>query len=189
MFKKSEGLAPSGDIVVDADAHERVDLWVCPSVPRSWLGHASSSTPPSQPASPSATTTAATVAARPGVVSLLQTTTRAGKRSSTYHAFLEGDAERRPNLRIVTDAQVTRLVLDDAETPTATGIEYRHHGATVALTATKEVIVCAGAIGSPHLLMLSGIGAAATNSKQPAFHACSTPPASANTSKTTCTRR
>ena len=51
----------------------------------------------------------------------MQTTTRSGKRSSTYHAFLEGDAEHRANLRIVTDAKVTRIVLDDAAAPTATG--------------------------------------------------------------------
>ena len=49
-----------------------------------------------------------------GVVSLLQTTTRSGKRSSTYHAFLEGEAERRPNLTIITGAQVTRVVLEGA---------------------------------------------------------------------------
>ena len=42
-----------------------------------------------------------------GVVSLLQTTTRDGKRSSTYHAFLEGDAEQRPNLEVISGAQVT----------------------------------------------------------------------------------
>ena len=47
-----------------------------------------------------------------GVVSLLQTSTRQGKRSSTYRAFLEGDAERRPNLTIITGAQATRVLLD-----------------------------------------------------------------------------
>ena len=58
----------------------------------------SSSTPRWRPGSRAATTTAATGAAREGVVSLLQTTTRDGKRSSTYHAFLEGEVEQRPNL-------------------------------------------------------------------------------------------
>lgn len=45
-----------------------------------------------------------------GVVSLLQTTTR-GVSRTTYRAFLEGDAARRTNLRIITDAQVTRALL------------------------------------------------------------------------------
>src|SRR5205814_3360358 len=47
-----------------------------------------------------------------GLVSLLQTTTRDGKRASTYHAFLEGEAESRPNLRVITEAQVTRIVVE-----------------------------------------------------------------------------
>src|SRR5207253_9655879 len=46
-----------------------------------------------------------------GVASLLQTSTRHGKRSSTYHAFLAGEAERRPNLTIITGAHATRVLL------------------------------------------------------------------------------
>ena len=60
---------------------------------------------------PEGTTTAAM--RRPaGLVSLPQTTTLDGKRSSTFHAFLEGEPESRPNLMIVTEAQVTRIVLE-----------------------------------------------------------------------------
>ena len=117
--------------------------------------------PPSQPASPSVTTTAATEAARPGSCRCIQTTTRSGKRSSTYHAFLEGDAEQRPNLRIITDAQVTRIVLDDDDSDATgdQGIEYRRDGRDRGRSPPpRKSIVCAGAIGSPHLLMLSGIG-------------------------------
>ena len=94
-----------------------------------------------------------------GVVSLLQTTTRQGKRSSTYHAFLEGEVAERPNLTVITGAQVTRVVLDGSAPLTARGIEYRTaDGTTRTVTAEKEVVLSAGAIGSPHILMLSGIG-------------------------------
>ena len=95
-----------------------------------------------------------------GVVSLLQTTTRDGKRSSTYHAFLEGEAEQRPNLEVICGAHVTRVVLErrrpaacerasSTAPPTAT---------TASASAAKEVVLSAGAVGSPHILMLSGIG-------------------------------
>jgi choline dehydrogenase len=95
-----------------------------------------------------------------GVVSLLQTTTRDGKRASTYHAFLEGDAEQRPNLEVICYAHVTRVVLEGVGTALrATGVEYRTaDGATRVVRADREVILSGGAIGSPHVLMLSGIG-------------------------------
>ena len=61
-----------------------------------------------------------------GAVSLTQYTTRRGKRSSTYHAFLEGEPERRPNLTIITGAQATRVIVEGATGQlTATGVEYR----------------------------------------------------------------
>ncbi len=95
-----------------------------------------------------------------GVSSAHQTNTRKGKRSSTYHAYLEGEAEARANLTIITGALVTRVVLEgEAETLTATGVEYRDAtGAAHIISASREVILSAGAIGSPHILMLSGIG-------------------------------
>jgi choline dehydrogenase len=95
-----------------------------------------------------------------GVASLVQANTRNGKRSSTYRAYLENDAELRPNLTIITDAMVTRIILDgEGEGLTATGIEYRDASGTVCVAhAAREVILSAGAVGSPHLLMLSGIG-------------------------------
>ncbi|MEO0698276.1 MAG: GMC family oxidoreductase N-terminal domain-containing protein [Pseudomonadota bacterium] len=95
-----------------------------------------------------------------GVVSLFQTTTQDGRRSSTYHAFLEGEAEARANLSIITHAHVTRVLLSDEDgAKRARGVEYRdaageHHE----IRAQKEIIVSAGAIGSPHILLLSGIG-------------------------------
>jgi choline dehydrogenase len=91
-----------------------------------------------------------------GVASLFQSTTRNGRRSSTYNAFLEGSAEGRPNLTIIGGAQATSIVLDGL---TAKGVEYRTAAGEVgAAYAEKEVILSGGAIGSPHLLMLSGIG-------------------------------
>jgi len=89
-------------------------------------------------------------------VSLTQYTTRRDKRSSTYQAFLEGEPEQRPNLTIITGAQATRVVLDRLE---AKGVEYRSASGEIETAhARKEVILIAGAIGSPHLLLLSGIG-------------------------------
>ena len=75
-----------------------------------------------------------------GVVSLVQTSTRQGKRSSTYRAFLEGEAERRPNLTIITGAQATRVLLEGSPGQMeAKGIEYRTAAGeiSVALAARK----------------------------------------------------
>ncbi len=95
-----------------------------------------------------------------GVASLFQTTTRNGMRSSTYRAFLQGPVENRSNLTIIPHAHVTKIVLSGGpDNRTANGIEYRDaEGATQSITATREVILSAGAVGSPQILMLSGIG-------------------------------
>ncbi len=95
-----------------------------------------------------------------GVSSAHQTNTRQGRRASTYHAYLEGEAEARPNLTIITGAHVTRIVLEgEGDTLTATGVEYRDVlGVSQTVHASREVILSAGAIGSPQILMLSGIG-------------------------------
>lgn len=95
-----------------------------------------------------------------GVASLVQTNTRNGRRSSTYHGYLEGDAEDRANLTIVTGAQVTKLLLDgEGDELTCRGVEYRDsEGVRHAIHSRRETILSAGAVGSPHLLMLSGIG-------------------------------
>lgn len=95
-----------------------------------------------------------------GVASLVQTNTRHGKRSSTFHAYLENNAELRPNLTIITQAQVQRLVLEgEGDSLIATGVEYRDDSGSIrSIAASREVILSAGAVGSPHILMLSGIG-------------------------------
>jgi choline dehydrogenase len=83
-----------------------------------------------------------------------QVTQRRGRRWSVADAYLR-PALKRPNLTVRTDAQVRRILLDGSR---ATGAEYAVNGATHSASARREVILAAGAIGSPHLLMLSGIG-------------------------------
>lgn len=86
-----------------------------------------------------------------------QYTIRDGRRCSAAVAFLK-PAMSRPNLTVVTEALTTRVTLDGTR---ATGVEYVKDGQTVRATAAREVILAGGAINSPQLLMLSGIGPAA----------------------------
>ncbi|WP_329125874.1 GMC family oxidoreductase [Streptomyces sp. NBC_01465] len=79
---------------------------------------------------------------------------RSGRRWSAADGYLK-PARRRPNLDIFTDATVRRLTFDDTGTR-ATGIVAE--GSPGRLTARREVILSAGAIGSPQLLLLAGIG-------------------------------
>ena len=85
-----------------------------------------------------------------------QTTTRNGRRSSTAVAYLRG-ALKRPNLELRTGVEVLRVVVENNR---AIGIEIAEAGGTAILRCEREVIVAAGAIGSPKLLLLSGIGPA-----------------------------
>jgi choline dehydrogenase len=79
-----------------------------------------------------------------------------GRRMSAAVAYLRG-AERRPNLKVMTGVHVTRIMIDKGR---ATGIAYVKRGAADQAIAAREVIVAAGALHSPQLLMLSGIGPA-----------------------------
>jgi choline dehydrogenase-like flavoprotein len=159
-FRKSEGLAPHDEISIDAAAHNSAGpLGV--SVRSPVLTGAREFVAAAEAAGiPRGDYNGRDRGGPAGVVSLLQTSTRQGKRSSTYRAFLEGEAERRPNLTILTGAQATRVVL--AGSPggmLAKGVEYRSAADEVSVAlARKEVILSAGAVGSPHLLLLSGIG-------------------------------
>jgi choline dehydrogenase len=83
-----------------------------------------------------------------------QLTTRNGLRCSTAVAYLK-PARSRANLRIETNAHATRILFDRKR---ATGIAYRQGGDYRTVTARREVIVAAGALQSPQLLQLSGIG-------------------------------
>ena len=83
-----------------------------------------------------------------------QLTTRKGWRSSAATAYLN-PARRRPNLRIETGAYATKLLLEGRR---ATGVSYRQNGRDLEARCTREVLLAAGAIQSPQLLQLSGIG-------------------------------
>src|ERR1700750_1104883 len=83
-----------------------------------------------------------------------QVTQKQGRRWSTARAFLD-PARGRPNLRIDTEAHTTRILLEGKR---AVGVEYRQGGQTHQVRCTREVLISAGAVKSPHLLELSGIG-------------------------------
>ena len=89
-------------------------------------------------------------------VAYYQTTSRNGLRCSAAVAFLK-PAMKRPNLRVITNALAERVLLAGRR---AVGVVFRHGGHQVTARATKEVILCGGAINSPQLLLLSGIGPA-----------------------------
>ncbi len=79
---------------------------------------------------------------------------RNGLRWSAARGFLK-PVMNRPNLRVQTDVTVERVTLEGRR---ATGVSFRRDGHRFAAAARAEVILCAGAIGSPHILHLSGIG-------------------------------
>ncbi|HEX5504755.1 MAG TPA: choline dehydrogenase [Thermomicrobiales bacterium] len=85
---------------------------------------------------------------------LYQVTQREGLRCSAAVAYLH-PALGRPNLTVATGAHVQRLTFDGAR---CTGAVYRREGEEQTVEATREVILCGGAINSPHLLLLSGVG-------------------------------
>ena len=91
---------------------------------------------------------------KPEGIARLDRTTQNGRRCSAAVAHLK-PALKRENLTLETNALVHEIVIKASR---AIGINYHHQGKTNVAQATKEVIVCAGAIKSPQLLMLSGIG-------------------------------
>lgn len=82
-------------------------------------------------------------------------TTRSGARCSAYCAFLKHSQTRR-NLKLLTNAHVEQILID--ETRRAYGVRFARHGKKNTVLATREVILSAGTIASPQILMLSGIG-------------------------------
>ncbi|HUO38217.1 MAG TPA: GMC family oxidoreductase N-terminal domain-containing protein, partial [Mycobacterium sp.] len=83
-----------------------------------------------------------------------QVTQRRGARWSCADAYLN-PALRRPNLTLLTEATARRVIFDGTR---AVGIEFDQHGTRRVVRARREVVVCSGAVNSPQLLMLSGIG-------------------------------
>ncbi|XP_035890898.1 glucose dehydrogenase [FAD, quinone]-like [Anopheles stephensi] len=90
--------------------------------------------------------------------SFIQSTTKNGERVSTNNAYLY-PIRNRTNLHVIRNAQVTKILLN-RDTKRATGVQYYANNRYHKLRAKREVILSAGTIGSPHLLMLSGIGPA-----------------------------
>ena len=85
---------------------------------------------------------------------------RRGIRVSSAKAFLK-TAGRRNNLTVLTGCQVTKLILNKTENGTrCDGVEFVQAGRQLSAKSTAETILSAGAVGSPHLLQLSGIGPA-----------------------------
>ena len=85
---------------------------------------------------------------------LRQGTIKGGRRESGVTAFLK-PAKNRPNLSVLTEALVTRVVVENRR---ATGVEIQLDGKTQRVGARREVILSGGTIGSAQILMLSGIG-------------------------------
>jgi choline dehydrogenase len=91
---------------------------------------------------------------RPEGYGLRQGTIRRGRRDSTANAFLR-PALSRPNLTLLTQSPVKQILLENGA---ATGVEISGADGARSLRARREVLLCAGAVQSPQLLMLSGIG-------------------------------
>ena len=83
-----------------------------------------------------------------------QTTTRNGKRCSTAVGYLH-PVRNRPNLRVVTGALAEKILFDGKR---AVGVAFREYGQPRTVRAAREVILCGGAVNSPQLLLLSGVG-------------------------------
>ena len=113
-----------------------------------------------------------------------QLTTRRGLRCSTAVAYLRPARSRR-NLHVETEAHATRILFDGRM---ASGVMYRQAGADVAVSARREVILAAGALQSPQLLQLSGVGPAERCFSDSAFQSFTRYPASARTCRTICRR-
>jgi choline dehydrogenase len=89
-------------------------------------------------------------------VGLYQVTQKNGRRHSAADAFLQPAMQRR-NLTLLTHAYATRILL---ERDRAIGLAFIHNGSLSEARASREVLLCGGAINSPQLLLLSGIGPA-----------------------------
>ncbi|OQU98853.1 hypothetical protein CLAIMM_04571 [Cladophialophora immunda] len=77
-----------------------------------------------------------------------------GKRSYAARGYFQPN-EHRPNLKVITETVVARVVLENKK---ATGVEFIHNGQKHTVKAKREVIVCGGTINSPQILEMSGIG-------------------------------
>ena len=82
-----------------------------------------------------------------------------GKRHSAARAFIHPVMKQRPNLTLATEAQVKKVTFERSSgEPVANGVVYQHKGKTNTASARKEVVLTAGALRSPQLLQVSGVG-------------------------------
>ncbi|KAI1790186.1 GMC oxidoreductase [Ganoderma leucocontextum] len=97
-----------------------------------------------------------------GVTKVMTFITPEGRRATTESAYLPSEVLARKNLEVITHAHVTRILFDKSRpTPRAVGVEFTHkEGETYRVKAKKEVVVSSGAVHSPQILMLSGVGPA-----------------------------
>jgi choline dehydrogenase len=84
----------------------------------------------------------------------VQVTQKDGERHSAAAAFIHPNLDR-PNLSVQTGAHITRVLFEGRR---AIGVEYHQDGKTVRVQARREVVISAGAIGTPQILMASGVG-------------------------------
>ena len=89
-------------------------------------------------------------------ISRMEASVGAGRRASTSRGYLRS-ASRRANLTILTGALATRVIIERGR---AVGVEFRRDGRLEQVHAEREIVLSAGAYGSPQLLMLSGVGPA-----------------------------
>ena len=88
-------------------------------------------------------------------VGLYQVMQRGGERWSTARAYLSPAVRQRANLKVLTHAPVSRVLFDGRR---AVGVEFLQGGSPRTLGARREVLLCAGALQSPQILLLSGVG-------------------------------
>ncbi|KAK3859895.1 hypothetical protein Pcinc_034025 [Petrolisthes cinctipes] len=89
--------------------------------------------------------------------SVADMTQHGGERSGVSEGYLKR-ATQRPNLHVVSKAHVTKIIFD--KNKRATGVRFLHRGKIRTVSARREVVLSAGAVGSPQLLMVSGVGPA-----------------------------
>ncbi|RAL02804.1 GMC family oxidoreductase [Aspergillus ibericus CBS 121593] len=94
-----------------------------------------------------------------GSFSCLASIDSEGKRSYSASAYYK-PAELRPNLHVLTNSFVERVLFDDSKPPRAIGVQYNLDGVSKSVQAKSEVILAAGALQSPKILQLSGVGRA-----------------------------
>jgi choline dehydrogenase-like flavoprotein len=96
--------------------------------------------------------------ATPYVSDRYQTIFKARTRRTPADAYLTEEVRARPNLQVLTEAMVTKIVFEGTR---ASGVVYEQNGTEHTLEVEREVILAAGVINTPQLLMLSGVGPAA----------------------------